>query len=280
MNYEYLPNLFVVISIVYLVMQLVILVGDKKGKSGYIINAIGIVVLLMNLIIYSGPLNNVVEDQLGFFFLIVLASIAELIVLLISFIVYRFRKERKRNIKGFFISICLFLLINYFVMFLVPSVIEKQKHNHRVSIVKEHLINAHGDEGFEIINWGFNLEDYGIISRYVVGYWFEVKHPKIDKSFFVVMDDETYKIENDYFLKLYYSNQLGLDYTTDISYDGKDYYASFFDLEEYIKKQLESKSKDKLKNYDLDEVLNSEKFRSDKKINTMNEIIEAILQNN
>ena len=132
MNYEYLPSMFIMASFIYFVMQILILLGDKQGKYSYIIKSIGLGILIFNIIIYICFLDKIVEDDLRFFFQLILTAGIEFIILLISFGFYKVKKNREKNIKCFITYLSIILVINFIILFAIPLIVEKCKYNNRV----------------------------------------------------------------------------------------------------------------------------------------------------
>ena len=278
MNYEYLPSVFIMASFIYFVVQIIILLVDKQGKYSYVIKSIGLGIMIFNIIIYTCFLDKVVENALGFFVRLILTAGIEFIILLISFIFYKVKKNREKNIKCFITYLSIILVINFIVLFAMPLIVEKCKYNNRVDIIKEYLVNAHGDIKFNVIDWGYETEDDGIISSYVTGYWFKVTCEKFDDYFIVVMDNEKFTIETDYFLDLYYSMELGLDYEIWINLrDESD--ADFNEYNDYLAKKIEDKYFYIIPSYEIGIILRDSNYgmlNSDNKINTIDEIVEFI----
>lgn len=276
MNYEYLPNLFKEVMVIYILIQLVILIKDKKGKYGYIINAIGLSIFIFHGVMQVTVIDQIVEGSLDFFLIMILGSIIEFIILLVSCICYKFRKSRVKNIKYFLVSVALFIIINYLTLFFVPSIIENIKHEKRVAIVKEHLKNTNGNIDFEIVDWGFQKGYEGIINTYVTGYFFEVKYKEIDKTFFVLMDEKNI-VERDFFLELYHSDKLEMEYISKKDEYTNGYDTDFDQLEKYLEKEIEEKYNFESREYNLKDILATMSLTKDEKINSIEDILYSVL---
>ncbi len=276
MNYEYLPNLFKEVMVIYILIQLVILIKDKKGKYGYIINAIGLSIFIFHGVMQVTVIDQIVEGSLDFFLIMILGSIIEFIILLVSCICYKFRKSRVKNIKYFLVSVALFIIINYLTLFFVPSIIENIKHEKRVAIVKENLKNTNGNIDFEIVDWGFQKGYEGIINTYVTGYFFEVKYKEIDKTFFVLMDEKNI-VERDFFLELYHSDKLEMEYISKKDEYTNGYDTDFDQLEKYLEKEIEEKYNFESREYNLKDILATMSLTKDEKINSIEDILYSVL---
>ncbi len=275
MGFEYLIDLFPKVVGIYFLLQVVILVGDSKKKYGYIVNAFGIGILCTNLIIFLFGFSII--EVWFLFFIVIITGIIQLILSLISFFYYKVYKGTIK-LERFLIAFMTTIIINIIALVIVPGIVQNIENNNKVNKIEEALIMAHGDLGFKVVDFGYETSDNGIISTSITGRWYKVKYGNTDEYFIVSTNDDNLLIQEDDFLPLYYSIELGLKYESFCDSSSGPYgdYNKYYD---YIESKIEDKYNVEASGYNMD-YSNYGILNTDQKINSIDEIVDEIQKSN
>lgn len=236
--------LFLVISIVELVIQIFLLVNvRRKGLKKDWHNFLGtnIAVLISNFIIYGLFANSALGLSSALSSIIVcgFALISNLLLLIISFFIKPKIKKDKKHYFGMGIII---LVLNLLIMITVPMIINRITIGKGKNYVIDYLNNKYGKANYEVLNVYEHYNDSGMWDKYLSNYYYELKCDYMEESFIIMVDNDFNYIESDFFLPVYYSEQLDLQYTLNYNdWDlGIEY--NFDEFDEYVYNQLDDKN--------------------------------------
>ena len=127
-------------------------------------------------------------------------------------------------------------------MLIYPSFVRRDREIKVEEYVEGYLTEKYGDCAFDTVNIEKEYSSGTMFESEFVGYYLEIESNKTEDTFIVYIGKDSTQVTVDYFLPLYYSEQLGVEYKKQI--DDGDEVASFYDfskLEQFIREDMQSK---------------------------------------
>lgn len=236
--------LFLIISIVEIIIELVLLIKVKKNglkKDWHNFLGINIAVLISDIIIYQLLANTAIGlgSAIGALFVCGFTLIINIFLLLIGFLMKRKIKKDKKN---YFLTGILVFIFNIVIMVSVPLLVSKITINNGKNYVTDYLNKKYGNANYEVVNVYKNYENYGMWDKYLSSYYYEIKSDYMDETFIVQIDESLEYISSDFFLPVYYSLKFNLKYNLEYDDWSSDINYNFDEFNEYVKNNSENKN--------------------------------------
>ena len=252
--------LYFIVYISELIIKINLLEDFKKNnidKNGGEFFGITIMIFISNILAYFNFAWNSTGFTSAFWAILICACvfICDVILFIIGLEIKN-KKQKLNSIndtiikeKSFIKSSIITLICNIIIIFIIPIIIQKMILGNGGKHVIKYLEQKYGNDGnYRVVNIGKDYEHYGMVDKYLVGYYYEIKSDYMENTFVIRIDDEFSNISTDLFLPVYYSEKNNLNYRLDCS-NGLHY--DFQNLEKYIKDNIENETEKKFKIYDI-----------------------------
>lgn len=281
-----MKGLFFLTCILEAVLQ-IILIAEMKQKKDFkywnMFLGTTFAIFISDFIAYFSYTGNDMGLSDGLLSIIVcgIPFILSLILLIIGVVVRGtikddgFKLNKTAPITGIIV-----LFINIIVLFTIPAISYQATIKTGEKYLMKYLKESYGDSNYKVINVYKEYSNSGMWDRYLSGYIYEIKCDYTEHTFMVTMDDDLNKIDDDYFLPVYYSEKNGFEFS--IKYD--DWYYSvnsnFTELNTYIKNNVKEKYQiDYIYSYDIYEPYTSYFDEYEKgKIPELEEVINQLVK--
>ena len=217
-----------IISIIWLKLR-------KNPKCWHLFFGIAIASIITG-IVAMGPTNPIRDNAEGWggfnitmFYVAYLVSNA--LLLLIGFVIKKTMRDVNLEPTGSSASVSMItLLVNLFVIFGLPWIVNNMNSNIDNEYVINYLTNKYGSSNYEIVN---TETRYDRSTNEVDEYAFKVKSGYMPDTFNIWVEEDYSRVVLDTFLPTYYSYKYGLKYGVD-SAEGNFY--GYSELESYMEK--------------------------------------------
>ena len=214
-----------IISIIWLVLR-------KNTKCWHLFFGI-VIASIITVIVAMGPTNSIRDNAEGMSGVNIMISyticlVANVLLLLIGLAIKKTMRGVNLEPTGSsaFVSI-ITLLINLFVIFMLPWIVTNMKLNINNEYVINYLTNRYGSSDYEVVD----VEtEYNRITKEVDGYAFKMKSGYMPDTFEVRVEEDYSHVISDMFLPTYHSYKYGFKYDPIKSYYG------FSEIENYMEK--------------------------------------------
>lgn len=257
---EWLYIFICIIGVVVQIYSLVVVKELKDKKYWNIFMGISIAGFISVIMAYIALRNKALGLGDGIMILMVMAIgfCANLLMLIIGLIV----KKKKQNEdirldKSFLLVSALVLVIYAVALWGIPALSHKTNTDKGKKVVLDYLEDKYGDGNYKVLNVYNEYASDGMWDAHLSGYYYEIKCSHMDEAFFVLVENEGYRIEQDYFLPVYFSQKNNWIYKLYYHEGLEDLQWNFDAFNNYLMTCIEEKysmNEDKIKVYDVYEV--------------------------
>ena len=133
------------------------------------------------------------------------------------------------------------LLVNCMIMVVYPNYIDKTKFDKGQEFVYAYLNQKYGESDYQIVEMSKKYRRGGLFDLLLDGYYFEISNEYVENTFVLHIDKSMEYVVSDFYLPVYYSEQLGLYYTLYRDDSRKEIVPMFTELSRYLVKDIEEK---------------------------------------
>ncbi len=219
--------LYVIVCFLLIIVQIYSIIVLKKAKDNNYWNLfVGITiagfisVILAYISLSSAALG--LGDGILCLLVMAIGFIANTIMLIIGLIAKRkIQDDGIKLNKSFVLVSALAVGLYAIVLWVVPAVSHKIDTGKGEKVVLDYLDDKYGEGNYKVLNVYSEYTSNGITDKSVTGYYYEIKSSYMNNTFFVLVNDDDYKIRQDYFLPVYFSQKNNLSY--ELEYDNGFY---------------------------------------------------------
>lgn len=232
------------IGIAVQVYSLVIVNKSKDNKYWNLFTGISIAGFISVILAYFALSNAALGLGDGILCLLVMAIsfVLNMIMLITGLIIKKRTQDDGIRLNRAFLPVSIiFIVVNVIVLWVIPSITYSVHINMGEKIVIDYLNDKYGDGNYKVSNVYNEYTPEGMWDEHLSGYYYEIKSSHMSDTFFVLVDDREYHVEQDYFLPVYFSQKNNLSY--ELYYHGnlEDLQHDFDNFDDYLIDNIEEK---------------------------------------